>query len=187
MPVTTLDPATALVVIDLQKGIAAYPTVTPLADVVGRAADLARAFREQGLIVVLVNVAGGAPGRTEQARRTGELPPEALQLLPELGEAPGDVLITKRSWGAFTGTRLEEELRRRSVTQIVLAGVSTSAGVDTTAREAFGLGFNVTLAVDAMTDMTAEAHASCVERIFPRLGETGTIAEIIALLDRAGA
>ncbi|WP_428393415.1 isochorismatase family protein [Lichenicoccus sp.] len=187
MSIATLDPTTALVIIDLQKGIAAYPTIQPLAEVVGHAADLARAFREQGLPVVLVNVAGGAPGRTEQARRTGELPPEALDLLPELCQDPQDIVITKRSWGAFTSTGLEQELRRRGVTQIVLAGVSTSIGVDTTARQAFDLGFNVTLAVDAMTDTSAEAHTNSVDRIFPRLGETGTVAEIVALLDRAGA
>ena len=187
MPVTTLDPATALVLIDLQQGIAGYPTITPLADVAGRAAELARAFREHGLPVVLVNVAGGAPGRIEQARRTGDLPPEALQLLPELGQSPGDVLITKRSWGAFTGTGLEEQLRSREVTQVVLAGVSTSVGVDSTARQAFELGFNVTLAVDAMTDTSVDAHAHSVERIFPRLGETGTAADIAALLERAAA
>ncbi len=73
------------------------------------------------------------------------------------------------------------------MTQVVLCGIATSAGVESTARQAHELGYHVTLAVDAMTDRSPEAHANSVARIFPRLGETGTAAEIIALLDRRGA
>ena len=185
MSVTTLDPKTALVVIDLQKGLAAYPTVHPFAGVVANAATLAAEFRRRGLSVVLVNASGGAPGRTEQARRATAFGPEFIELLPELGRQPHDILVTKTTWGAFASTDLEARLRTIGATQIVLAGVATSIGVESTAREAFGLGFNVTLAVDAMTDMSAEAHDNSVTRIFPRLGETGTTAEIVALLGTA--
>ncbi len=183
MPVTTLDPRTALVVIDLQKGLTAYPTIHPFADVVAHAATLAAEFRKRGLPVVLVNASGSAPGRTEQARRvTGAFGLDFTELLPELDAQPDDILVTKTSWGAFATTDLEARLKAIGVTQIVLGGVATSAGVESTAREAHGLGLNVTLAVDAMTDLNAQMHENSVTRVFPRLGETGTTAEIVALL-----
>ncbi len=165
----------------------AYPTVHPLPGVVARAADLARAFRSHGLPVVLVNVAGTAAGRAEQPSRLGDLPPEFLEFAPELEHAPADLTITKRTWSAFTGTQLEARLREAGVTQVVLCGVATSAGVESTARQAHELGFNVVLAIDAMTDTSAEAHANSVERIFPRLGERATGDEIIGGLGLASA
>ena len=128
-----------------------------------------------------MNVTGGAPGRTEQPRR-GDFPPGWSDLIPELNRQPQDHLVTKRTWGAFTHTDLEAYLRHNSVTQVVLAGIATSAGVESTARHAHELGFNVLLAVDAMTDRAIEAHLNSVQRIFPRLGETATTEEIIALL-----
>ncbi|ABD90236.1 isochorismatase family protein [Rhodopseudomonas palustris] len=183
MALTALDPRSALVVIDLQNGIVAMPTAAPVAPIVQRAAALAEAFRRHRLPVVLVNVAGIAPGRTEQSRRLGELPPGWTDLVPELNRQPTDHVVTKHSWGAFTATDLDGYLKAQGVTQLVIAGVSTSIGVETTARQAYELGFNVTLAIDAMTDTNSDAHANSVGRIFPRLGETGSIAQIIALLD----
>ncbi len=185
MPVTILDPTTALVIIDLQKGIAAFPCAHPISRVVSAATALANAFRERGLPVVLVNVTGGAVGRTERPRRPNAVAADFAELLPELNRAPQDHLVTKRTWGAFTGTDLETYLKGLDVTQIVVAGVSTSAGVESTARSAHELGFNVALAVDAMTDASPEAHENSVTRIFPRLGETGPAQEIIALLPEA--
>jgi nicotinamidase-related amidase len=185
MPLTTLDPRTALILIDLQKGIVGLPTAHPTDAVVQRGAALADAFRRHGLPVVLVNVAGGAPGRTESARRMSDLPADWAQLVPELNQQPLDHTVTKRTWGAFTQTDLDQYLKRRDVTQVVIAGVATSIGVESTARQAYELGYHVTLAVDAMTDMNADAHTNSVTRIFPRLGETGTSSEIIALLDKS--
>ncbi|OOG51550.1 isochorismatase family protein [Rhodanobacter sp. C01] len=187
MTVTTLDPQTALVVIDLQNGIVAYPTAHPTREVVAHARALIDAFRQRGLPVVLVNVTGGAPGRAEQSRSMGELPAGWADFVPELDRQPQDHIVTKRTWGAFTSTDLDAHLKELGVTQVVLAGVATSIGVESTARFAHELGFNVTLAVDAMTDMNAEAHDNSVMRIFPRLGETGTTREIIDLLDASHA
>jgi nicotinamidase-related amidase len=181
MPATKLDSRTALIVIDLQKGIASIPCAHPMANVVKNAGDLAAAFRQHDLPVVLVNATGLAPGRTEQGFR-GAFPPDWTELLPELNQQPQDHLVSKRTWGAFTGTGLEADLKSVGVTQVVVCGVATSIGVESTARQAYELGFNVTLAVDAMTDMSAEAHTHSLERIFPRLGETGTTQEIINLV-----
>ncbi|KWF82244.1 hydrolase [Burkholderia diffusa] len=187
MSTTRLDTQTALVVIDLQKGIVALPTAHPVAPVIERTRELLNAFRSRGLPVVLVNVAGGAPGRTQQQVRLDALPADWTDLLPELNRQPSDHVVTKKTWGAFTGTGLDAHLKAAGVTQIVLAGIATSIGVESTARQAHELGYNVTLAVDAMTDLSADAHANSVERLFPRLGETGSMQEILALIDRRGA
>ncbi len=187
MAVTTLDPKTALVVIDLQKGIVAYPTVHPIGEVVKRARSLADAFRYRGLPVVLVNVAGGAPGRTERPRNSESFPAGWTDLIPEINQQPSDVIVTKRTWGAFASTNLEDQLKARGVTQVVIVGVATGTGVESTARQAYEQGFNVTLAIDAMTDMRPEAHDYSIAQVFPRLGETGTTQEIIALLGETRA
>lgn len=187
MALTTLDAKTALVVIDLQNGIVALPTAHPTSEVVERSAVLADAFRRRNLPVVLVNVAGGAPGRADQARPSGDFPASFVELVPQMKPQPSDHLVTKRTWGAFTNTDLEAYLRQQGVTQIVLVGVATSIGVESTARYANELGLNVTLAVDAMTDMNLDAHTNSVTRIFPRLGETGTTQEVLDLLERTHA
>ncbi|MFF0791733.1 hydrolase [Streptomyces spiralis] len=189
MAVTTLDPRTALVVIDLQAGIVAAPTAPHSgADVVARTVGLADAFRARDLPVVLVRVSFSPdlgdvpPGRTEAAG-PGRARPEGWDVIvPELAGHSGDIAVTKHNWGAFHGTDLDVQLRRRGVTQIVLTGIATSIGVESTARAAHEHGYHVTLATDAMSDLDADAHSNSLTRIFPRLGETGTTAEILELL-----
>ena len=188
MTATTLDPKTALVLIDLQRGIAAAPTVpVPGTEVVARGVELAEAFRSHGAPVVLVRVSfaadfsDAAPGRTEAAM-SGGLPEGWDLIVDELEGHPEDIRVTKRNWGAFHGTDLDTQLRRRGITQIVLAGIATSIGVESTARAAHEHGYHVTLATDAMADMNQEAHDNSLTRIFPRLGESATTAEIIELL-----
>jgi nicotinamidase-related amidase len=186
MPITCLDPNTALIVVDLQKGIMAMATAHPTGEVARRAAGLAEAFRERGLPVALVNVDAGAPGRTERGAALRNPPAGWTDLIPELKPRPGDLVVTKRTWGAFASTDLHERLKALAVTQVVIAGISTTSGVESTAREAYALGYNVTLAVDPMTDMNAEAHDNSLARIFPKLGETGTSEDILALLANRG-
>jgi nicotinamidase-related amidase len=115
MPITQLDPQAALVVIDLQKGIVSMPTSHPARDVVARSAELARAFREKGLPVVLVNPAGRAPGRTDTGFPNFAFPPDWTDLVPELDQQPTDHLVTKQRFGAFIGTSLQEFLQQRGV------------------------------------------------------------------------
>ncbi|MFE1318632.1 isochorismatase family protein [Kitasatospora phosalacinea] len=190
MSVTALDPNTALVVIDLQQGILAAPTAPyPAREVLERSIALAGAFRAAKLPVVLVRVSFAAdggdvpPGRTEQNRGgAGAARPAGWDRLSDELLDPSDLVVTKHNWGAFHGTDLDVQLRRRGVTQVVLTGVATSIGVESTARAAHEHGYHVTLAVDAMSDLDAEAHRNSVQRIFPRLGETGTTEEVLALL-----
>lgn len=187
MALTTLDKNTALIVIDLQKGIVALPLVHPVGEVIARNRALLDAFRERGLPVVLVNVAGGAPGRTEAPRRSEPFPEGWTELIADLDRQPGDIVVTKQTWGAFASTDLGEQLKARGVTQVVISGVATSIGVESTARQAYELGFNVTLAIDAMTDMNAQTHENSVARVFPRLGETGTTQAVIDLVGTIGS
>jgi nicotinamidase-related amidase len=187
MPLTTLDPVPALVVIDLQQGIVSGP----VASAVPPAVALARAFRRHGLPVVLVNVTGRAPGRTDAgngrpgaSRPDGALPSGWADIIDELGRQPGDHLITKRRRSAFHDTGLDTLLRDLAVTQVVLAGVSTSSGVESTARSAHDHGYHVVLATDAMADPDPGCHRHSLTRVFPKLGETTTSTEITGFLDR---
>ncbi|WP_327177776.1 isochorismatase family protein [Streptomyces sp. NBC_01335] len=182
MTATTLDAKTALVVIDLQKGILDLPIIHSGEEIVAKAAELSEAFRAKDLPVVLVRVTGGAPGRTEAGHGGGRPPADWADLVPGLGRQDSDIVVTKQQWGAFYGTDLDLQLRRRGITQIVLLGVATSIGVESTARFASEYGYNVTVVTDAISDMDADSHANSVEKIFPRLGETATTAEIIKLL-----
>ena len=185
MPLSTLDINTALIVIDLQKGIASGNFIHPIGEVISRTRALLDAFRAKNLPVVLVNVAGRASGRTEQGSRSSMSFSEGwTDLLLELNRQPTDLAVTKRSWGAFATTDLERQLKAREVTQVVVTGVATSGGVEATARQAYEQGFNVTLALDALTDVREETHEYCLKNVFPRLGETGSTQEIISLLDR---
>jgi nicotinamidase-related amidase len=188
MPLTTLDPTPALVIIDLQKGIVS----DPVAHVVAPAASLAKYFRQHDLPVVLVNVTGRAPGRTDAGGPgspggAGPLPAGWADIIDELDRQPGDHLITKRRRSAFHDTGLDTLLRDLGVTQVVLAGVSTSAGVESTARSAYDHGYHVVLATDAMADQDPDSHRHSLDRVFPKLGETATSAEIIGLLDRTAS
>jgi len=187
MPLTKLDSTAALIVIDLQKGIVSAATVHPAGEIVGRAVQLARAFRDRGLPVVLVNVSGRAPGRTDAGPPKFSFPPDWTELVPELDPQPTDYLVTKQRPGAFIGTALDDYLRQRKVTQVFLAGISTSVGVESTARSAYDHGFNVVFVVDAMTDRDADAHRHSVEKIFPRLGETDTTENVLKLVNAAPA
>jgi len=183
MPLTKLDSTAALIVIDLQKGIVGLPTVHPTTEIIARSAKLARAFRQRGLPVVLVNVTGAAPGRTDAGpRNLSSLPADWTQLVPELEQHPDDYIVSKQRMGAFIGTSLDETLRKRGVTQVFVTGIATSLGVESTARSAYDYGYNVVIVVDAVTDRDADAHRHCVEKIFPRIGETGTTDSVLKLL-----
>ncbi|MGY3229111.1 nicotinamidase-related amidase [Luteibacter sp. HA06] len=179
MPLSQLDANAALIVIDLQKGIVALPTAHDTADIVARSASLARAFRASGRPVVLVHVTGAAPGRTDGGARPFPSDPSFAEFVPEIERAPSDHIVEKKRWGAFHGTDLDSWLRGKGVEQVVIVGVATSIGVESTARFASEHGYNVVIVPDAMTDMVASAHDNSVNTIFPRLAETTTTADLL--------
>jgi nicotinamidase-related amidase len=189
MPVTTIDPKTALVAIDMQKGIVALDTVHPSANVTSNVVRLVNAFRTKGAPVVLVRVGWSADygdalkPRTEAPPAGGSRSADFFEYIDEVAaDGSGDILVHKRQWGAFYGTDLDLQLRRRGVTNIVLCGISTSIGVESTARDAYERNYNLTFASDAMTDTNADAHDRALRIIFPRMGEIGTTDEILEKL-----
>jgi nicotinamidase-related amidase len=154
-------------VIDLQKGIVDGPFIHPIGEIIERTRKLIDVFRARKLPVALVNVAGRSPGRTEQGPRSNPSFAEGwTDLLPELDRQPSDIVVTKRSWGAFATTDLERQLRARGVTHVIVTGVVTSGGVEATARQAYEQGFNVSLALDAMTDVREESHEYSIRNVF---------------------
>jgi nicotinamidase-related amidase len=188
--VDKFDPrSTALVLIDLQKGIVPYAGGPHSAsDVCARAGQLAARFRALGAPVVLVTVgwskdfADALKQPIDQPSPARVFPDNWLELADELAATDSDIHITKRQWGAFHGTELDLQLRRRGITQIVLGGISTNIGVESTARAAYEHNYAVILAEDAMSAANAEQHRFAVEHIFPRLGRVRSTAAILEAL-----
>src|ERR1700758_2760730 len=185
---TTLDPATALILIDLQDGITALPTVDPSDEIVARGARLADAFRAHKKLVVATRVAfspdGGDVVKTRTATNGADRTPtpDYGEFRRELKLGNGDIPITKRGWNAFYGTELDLELRRRKITGIVLAGISTSIGVESTARAANERGYELTIVTDAVTDPDESAHRNSLAAIFPLIAELASTKEVLFAL-----
>ena len=181
---------TALVVIDLQKGIVGRQTAPYSADlVVKNAATLARACRKNNMPIFLVRVAMSADRKdalTPIADMTmpvmQNLPADWSEIVPELGPEKSDFIITKHQWGAFYGTELDLQLRRRGITTIILCGISTNIGVESTARFAFEYGYQQVFIEDAMTAMSAEEHTLTTAKIFPRIGLIRKTEEVLSEL-----
>jgi nicotinamidase-related amidase len=184
-----LDPKlTALVLIDLQQGIVGR-TLAPhsATDVVSLAARLAAALRAKGGTVVYVRVDMAdvlslpvdAPSRDPNAPAP---PASACELVPESGHQAGDLMVTKRQWGAFYGTALDQQLRRRRIRSIIMGGIATNFGVESTARAAFDRGYELIFAEDAMSSVKTEVHNFAVENIFPRMGRVRTVEQLLEAL-----
>jgi nicotinamidase-related amidase len=185
-----LDAATtALVLIDLQQGILAYAKAPyDGAAVLANAAPLADAFRAAGAPVVLVKVGfspdgGDALKALVDAPNPAGAPPANWMADPAgLPPQPGDLHIVKRQWGAFHGTELDLQLRRRGIRTIVLAGIATSIGVESTGRFAWELGYDIVFVEDATSGPDAAMHANSFEKVFPRLGRVRRTADVLAAL-----
>lgn len=187
----TLDAATtALIVIDLQNGIAGggrQAAPHSAAQVIGNAGKMVDAFTQKGAFVVLVKVST-LDGK-DMVRPVTDSTPAPVKyaegwdtIVPELAEFANTYTITKRQWGAFFGTDLDLQLRRRGIKTIVLCGISTSIGVDTTAREAYQHGYQQVFAEDAMTAGSQEEHDYVCKTIFPRIGRIRTSGEVVLSL-----
>jgi nicotinamidase-related amidase len=182
-----LDPrTTALVLIDLQKGILGNRLMpTTAEELLARGQALAERFRAAKATVVLVNVAFSADGGDMLRQRVDEamvipkggFPAGWSEFPPDLMQ-PGDLKITKRQWGAFYGTELDLQLRRRGVRTIVLGGVSTQIGVESTARQAYEHGYELLIVKDATTSSAAEGHEMSMKHILPRLARLVQTADI---------
>jgi nicotinamidase-related amidase len=186
----TLDPrTTALVLIDMQKGILGMPLAPyGAAQLVENAVALGKRLKEAGGSVVLVNVAFANDHADRLSQevdapmqvRPGGMPAEWSEFVPEIASLQMDVVITKRQWSAFHGTELDLQLRRRGITTIVLGGVATNFGVESTARDAWQHNYAVVIAEDACASMGADLHEFSVEKILRRVARVRSTAEILA-------
>jgi len=183
-----LDPSrTALVLIDLQNGIVSRP-LEPFssAQVIENGKKLASALRAAGGTVVYVHVLLGEfkalpvdmPMRAPDAPPP---PPSASELVAELDVQPGDLVVSKRSWGAFYGTDLDLLLRRRGIQTIILGGIATNFGVESTGRAAYDRGYQVVYVEDAMTTFNADAHRFAIETVFARCGRVRNTEETLEM------
>lgn len=176
-----------LIVVDLQDGLVRLPAAHPVDTIIGTTRRLADGMRASGHVIVWITIDFAADGGDMSRRRTDvPAPPPPTPGFAVLAEglAPqaGDLHITKRTWNCFHATELELQLRRRGVETVVLAGVATSIGVESTARGAFDRDFDVVLAADAVTDPVAAAHDHSLRYVYPRLGrvrESGAILEAL--------
>jgi nicotinamidase-related amidase len=184
-----LDPnTTALIVIDLQRGIVARQAAPhSAAAVVERCARLADAFRERNALVVLVHVAFAddrerLKPEADSVQLAVPLPADWSDIVPEIGPRAGDIVITKRQWGAFYGTALDLQLRRRGIRTLVYGGIATNFGVESTARDAYERGFEQLFVEDAMSGLSAGAHQFAVTTIFPRMGRVRSTDDVLAAI-----
>ena len=169
--------STALVLIDLQKGILGHPlTPTTGQELLARGQSLAEGFRAASALVVLVNVAFSADGGDMLRQQVDVAPPipkdgfpAGWNEFPPGLRHPGDMVITKRQWSAFYGTELDLQLSRRGIRTVVLGGVSTQIGVESTARQAYEHGYELLIVKDATTSSVAEGHEMSMKHILPRL------------------
>lgn len=189
MTLDHLDARCALINVDLQNGVRALPYTHPVQGVIDNAALLADAFRahDRPVVITVANSTGVTPLRTDAGfAAPASLPPGWDEPVAELHRDDDDLFLSKARWGSFAGTGLDDWLRERGVTQVVLTGVATGFGVESTARGCADRGYNVVVATDAVTDMDADVHANSVQRIFPRLGQCATTSEVLAALDATG-
>jgi nicotinamidase-related amidase len=185
-----LNPATtALVLIDLQNSILGMTTAPyASADVVRLGGKLAQKCRERGVAVVLVTVGFRADGKdrlavpTDTVWRPSVTVANPTELAAELNASDSDIKVLKHQWGAFYGTDLDLQLRRRGIDTILLGGIATNFGVESTARDAWERAFKVVFIEDAMTSVTAEAHQFSVSTVFPRLGRVRSSEQVLAAL-----
>jgi nicotinamidase-related amidase len=170
---------TALVLIDLQKGVLAMPVAPhPAVAVYERSMRLAQRCRASGAPVVRVRVSFSAD-LADALRSPVDQPTNYAALPPGWDEFPdppqaSDLIITKHQWGAFYGTELDLQLRRRGIRRIILGGISTNVGVESTARSAAEYGYELVIAEDLCSASSAEMHEFSFKHILPRLARIAT-------------
>ena len=185
--------STALVIIDLQKGIVAMPTEPyDSKTIISNTKKIADIFRENKMPVFLVRVAISPDGKDkltpivdgENPWGKMQMPADWSEITPELGPNEGDIIITKKQWGAFYGTELDLQLRRRKIDTIVLCGISTNIGVESTARFAFEYGYQQIFVEDAMSSRSRAEHEHTVQTTFPRMGRVRLAKDILSSLEK---
>jgi nicotinamidase-related amidase len=172
----------ALIVIDLQAGTTSAALAHPIEDVIANASRLAKAFREAGRPVVVATVTGTPAGRTTYSPGAQHFPGEFTAVDARFSREPGDLAIERAAWGVFGRTTLNDQLSALGVTDVVITGLATSFGVESTARQGYDLGYGVVIVSDAVSDRSIESHDHSISRVFPALGRVLSTEELLAEL-----
>lgn len=186
----TIDKATtALVLVDFQNFTKVMKTV-PLngEQCLANGVRLADACRAKNIPVVLIRVGHDAnktphPNLPVDYSFSGfEYPPNPMEICAELGPKPGDIIVDKYNWGAFYQTNLDAQLRRRGIKTLIMGGLVTHIGVDTTMRHAQERNYAQILASDAVSAFELSQHEHVIQHVAPRLSKVRTTDQILAAL-----
>ncbi|ARE23153.1 isochorismatase family protein [Lactococcus cremoris] len=186
---------TALVIIDLQKGIAGREGFAPYSaqDVLAKNKELVTSLKNTEALIVFVHVKNYGeealkPKTDNPPLAHGQIPADFSDfVMPEAYDKDYDnvIHVAKHNWGASYGTDLDVQLLRRGIEEIVLSGIATTIGCDTTAREAFQHGYQVIAVEDAMTDFNGSLHKGIVDGIFTRLGRVRSTQEVVKMIEES--
>lgn len=182
MPNIELPTTTALVVVDVQAGTLANARAVSADDVVSHVGSLVEAFRGSGRPVAFVVTTGTAPGVTEYGPGGRVWPEGFADLAPGIENRGDEPVHPRAGWSAFAGTSLLQDLTARQITDVVIAGLATTFGVESTARAAADLGFSVVVVSDAVSDPDPAGHERSLTRVIPALGRVRTATEVVAAL-----
>ncbi|WP_322081264.1 cysteine hydrolase [Burkholderia sp. BCC1972] len=187
MAITKIDPNSALIAVDLQKGILAMAAPADVERIIANTTELANTFHELGLPVVWVRALGLPNGRVESSPPVGEPRPDFAELHDDLPFKEGDLDIAKRATNAFLSQDLHALLQARGITNVIVIGIALGIGVESTVRAGFDSGYSMTVASDATTDPMPGRAEAVLKFTLPMFSESGTTAEILKALRNAHA
>jgi nicotinamidase-related amidase len=192
MSTPVINPTVALLPVDLQNGIVSL-TLAPYSgnQVVATTVTLANAFRALNLPIIFIHTSYQPDGavalqvKTDVPPSPPNLDPSWSEFAPALDVQSSDIVVTKHQWGAFTGTDLDVQLRRRGITDIVLTGIATNFGVESTARQGYENDYNVIIASDAVSTLSTDQQNFALTQIFPRIAQVAATADILQALQQS--
>lgn len=91
----------------------------------------------------------------------------ATEIHASFAPVPGEIVVTKRRVGAFSGSDLDVVLRGQGIDHIILTGLATSGVVLSTLRLAADLDYKITVIADCCGDRDEEVHRVLTQKVFP--------------------
>lgn len=184
-PLTLAGRTCALIVIDLQVSNEHLPFQPhSFVDVVRNSNVVAAAVRSSGGLVahthVLLTEMLDLPA--DETLPSTCMVPNGTEFAADAGPAPGDVVVAKRQWGAFYATDLDQQLRRRKIETLLIGGVATEFGVESTVRAAYDQGYDLVFVEDAISGATRDSSNFFMRTLFPRIGRVRSSAQVAAAL-----
>lgn len=190
MPGLSVDPkSTAVLAMDIQKGIAANNAMAVERGIVEHARSVLEAARRAGIPVihVVIQFRAGYPEVSSRNRMFSGLRQSGRFLIGNdesgvheaLGPLPSDIVISRPRVNAFHGSDLETVLRAKGVDTLVLMGISTNWVVEATARHATDLDYRVVVLEDCCAAASVQDHSYSIENVLKRIGEVATSKDFV--------